>query len=145
MPAVKRSVMIASISTRELVTKDFAMEGDEEKMPASAHQMAQNLAGILALVTCKEPLRISMIANARILLLANGFTEQNLPEQAIMVIMQENLDLERLNVTMPSLWKPSTSSLHRLHIPSGFSQHGHRPIALEVITDGQPGEFATAT
>ena len=145
MPAVKRSVMIASISTRELVTKDFAMEGDEEKMPASAHQMAQNLAGILALVTCKEPLRISMIANARILLLANGFTEQNLPEQAIMVIMQENLDLERLNVTMPSLWKPSTSSLHSLHIPSGFSQHGHRPIALEVITDGQPGEFATAT
>ncbi|SAM86011.1 related to CDC39-transcriptional regulator protein [Ustilago bromivora] len=92
-PVVERSVTIASISTRELVTKDFAMEGDEEKMQASAHQMAQNLAGSLALVTCKEPLRISMIANTRTLLLANGFTEQNLPEQAIMVIMQENLDL----------------------------------------------------
>ncbi|SOV02043.1 uncharacterized protein UDID_18940 [Ustilago sp. UG-2017a] len=34
-----------------------------------------------------------MIANARTLLLANGFTEQNLPEQAIMIIIQENLDL----------------------------------------------------
>ncbi|SYW82671.1 uncharacterized protein UBRO2_04793 [Ustilago bromivora] len=93
VPVVKRSVMIASISTCKLVTKDFAMEGDEEKMQASAHQMAQNLAGSLALVTCKEPLCISMIANARTLLLANGFTEQNLPEQAIMIIMQENLDL----------------------------------------------------
>ncbi|EST08344.1 CCR4-Not complex, Not1 subunit, domain of unknown function DUF3819 [Kalmanozyma brasiliensis GHG001] len=92
-PVVERSVTIASISTRELVTKDFAMEGDEDKMRSSAHQMAQNLAGSLALVTCKEPLRISMIANARTLLLSNGFTEQNLPEQALMVIMQENLDL----------------------------------------------------
>ena len=92
-PVVERSVTIASISTRELVTKDFAMEGDEEKMRSSAHQMAQNLAGSLALVTCKEPLRISMVANARTLLLSNGFTEQNLPEQALMVIMQENLDL----------------------------------------------------
>lgn len=92
-PVVERSVTIASISTRELVTKDFAMEGDEEKMRASAHQMAQNLAGSLAMVTCKEPLRISMVANARTLLLSNGFTEQNLPEQALMVIMQENLDL----------------------------------------------------
>lgn len=92
-PVVERSVTIASISTRELVTKDFAMEGDEEKMRISAHQMAQNLAGSLALVTCKEPLRISMVANARTLLLSNGFTEQNVPEQALMVIMQENLDL----------------------------------------------------
>ncbi|KAJ1021633.1 hypothetical protein NDA16_003770 [Ustilago loliicola] len=92
-PVVERSVTIASISTRELVTKDFAMEGDEDKMRTSAHQMAQNLAGNLALVTCKEPLRISMVANARTLLLSNGFTEQNLPEQALMVIMQENLDL----------------------------------------------------
>ncbi len=92
-PVVERSVTIASISTRELVTKDFAMEGDEEKMRTSAHQMAQNLAGSLALVTCKEPLRISMVQNARTLLLSNGFTEQTLPEQALVVIMQENLDL----------------------------------------------------
>ncbi|PWY99362.1 Not1-domain-containing protein [Testicularia cyperi] len=92
-PVVERSVTIASISTRELITKDFAMEGDEVKMRKAAHQMAQNLAGSLALVTCKEPLRISMVTHARSLLLANGFSEQNLPEQALMVVMQENLDL----------------------------------------------------
>jgi CCR4-NOT transcription complex subunit 1 len=92
-PVVERSVTIAAISTRELITKDFAMESDESKMRKAAHQMAQNLAGSLALVTCKEPLRISMVTHARTLFLQNGFTEQNVPEQAIMVIMQDNLDL----------------------------------------------------
>lgn len=92
-PVAERSVTIASVSTRELVTKDFAMEGDEAKMRKAAHQMAQNLAGSLALVTCKEPLRISMVTHARTLFLQSGFTEQNLPEQAIVVIMLDNLDL----------------------------------------------------
>lgn len=92
-PVVERSVTIASISTRELVTKDFAMEGDEEKMRESAHQMAANLAGSLALVTCKEPLRVSMISHARTLFLQSGFTDQTLPEPAIVGIMQDNLEL----------------------------------------------------
>lgn len=92
-PVAERSVTIASISTRELVVKDFAMEADENKMRKAAHQMAQNLAGSLALVTCKEPLRISMVQHARTLFLQSGFTEQTLPEQAIVVIMQDNLDL----------------------------------------------------
>ncbi|PWN28002.1 Not1-domain-containing protein [Jaminaea rosea] len=92
-PVVERSVTIASISTRELVTKDFAMEGDENKMRDAAHQMAANLAGSLALVTCKEPLRASMVGNARTLFLQSGFTEQTFPEPAVIGIMQDNLEL----------------------------------------------------
>lgn len=92
-PVVERSVTIAGISTRELTMKDFAMEGDEEKMRTAAHLMVQNLAGSLALVTCKEPLRISMVTHIRTLLLQNGFTEQNIPEQAILMVAADNLDL----------------------------------------------------
>ncbi|PWN20718.1 Not1-domain-containing protein [Microstroma glucosiphilum] len=92
-PVVERSVTIASISTRELVTKDFAMEGDELKMREAAHQMAANLAGSLALVTCKEPLRMSMVNHAKALFLQGGFNEQTLPEQALAGIMQDNLEL----------------------------------------------------
>jgi CCR4-NOT transcription complex subunit 1 len=73
--------------------KDFAMEGDEEKMGTAAHLMVQNLAGSLALVTCKEPLRTSMITHIRNLLLQNGFGEANLPEQAIQVVVADNLDV----------------------------------------------------
>lgn len=72
---MERSVTIAGISTRELVSKDFALEGNEEKMRKAAHLMAQNLAGNLALVTCKEPLRSNMLTHLRHLLAEQGFTD----------------------------------------------------------------------
>src|SRR5271170_2918862 len=60
LPVVERSVTIAGISTRELVMKDFATEPNEEKMRKAGHLMAQKLAGSLALVTCKEPLKSNL-------------------------------------------------------------------------------------
>ncbi|KAF9948497.1 hypothetical protein BGZ72_009597 [Mortierella alpina] len=92
-PVVDRSVSIAGISTREMIMKDFAMEPNEEKMRKAAHLMAQNLAGSLALVTCKEPLRVSMANIIRTLFLQNGFTDQSMPEQAILMTVNDNLDL----------------------------------------------------
>ncbi|KAG0047310.1 hypothetical protein BGZ83_007625 [Gryganskiella cystojenkinii] len=92
-PVVDRSVTIAGISTCEMVLKDFAMEPNEEKMRKAAHLMVQNLAGSLALVTCKEPLRVSMANIIRTLFLQNGFTEQTLPEQSILMTVNDNLDL----------------------------------------------------
>ncbi len=59
-PVVERSVTIACITTRELIVKDFSMEPDESKMYKAAHLMVTSLASSLALVTCKEPLRMSI-------------------------------------------------------------------------------------
>ncbi|KAG0358226.1 hypothetical protein BG005_002580 [Podila minutissima] len=92
-PVVDRSVTIAGISTREMIIKDFAMEPNEEKMRKAAHLMVQNLAGSLALVTCKEPLRVSMANIIRTLFLQNGFNDQNMPEQSILMTVNDNLDL----------------------------------------------------
>ena len=69
---------IAGISTRELVAKDFALEQDEEKMRKAAHLMVQYLAGNLALVTCKEPLRSNMVTHVRHLLTEQVYTEASL-------------------------------------------------------------------
>ncbi|KAI8341463.1 CCR4-Not complex component, Not1-domain-containing protein [Chlamydoabsidia padenii] len=91
-PVVDRSVAIAAVSTRDLVAKDFAMESDENKMRKAAHLMAQNLAGSLAMVTCKEPLRSTMVTNLRNIFLANGLAE-NLVDQAVHVTVSDNLDL----------------------------------------------------
>lgn len=44
-PVVERSVTIAVITTKELVSKDFATEPDEQKMRRAAHLMVQNMAG----------------------------------------------------------------------------------------------------
>jgi len=67
-PVVERSVTIACIASRELVLKDFAMEPDEQKMRSAGHQIVMTLAGSLALVTCKEPLRVSIAHHLRTLL-----------------------------------------------------------------------------
>jgi CCR4-NOT transcription complex subunit 1 len=68
-PVVERSVSIACITAKAVVTKDFAMEADENKMRKAAQLMVANLAGSLALVTCREPLHTSISTHLRTLLM----------------------------------------------------------------------------
>lgn len=91
-PVVERSVAIATIATSQLIQKDFATEPDENKMRTSAIGMAQRLAGHLALVTCKEPMRLSMVNNIRNGLLQSGFSESAVSEQAVTMIVNDNLE-----------------------------------------------------
>ena len=107
---VERSVTIAGISTKELVTKDFATEPNEETLRQAAHRMAQKLAGSLALVTCKEPLRSNLSSHVRQFLNEQGFTEvfslvsttpsnthvflqQMAPDQVVLLLVQDNIEL----------------------------------------------------
>jgi CCR4-NOT transcription complex subunit 1 len=59
-PVITRSVTIALITTRELALKDFSLEPDEKKLLRGTHLIVQNLSGSLALVTCREPLKLSI-------------------------------------------------------------------------------------
>ena len=76
------------------------MESDEAKMRKAAQLMISNLAGSLALVTCKEPLRASISTHLRNLLTA-GAQQQHLSgpdvegmiDQAVSVCSNENLEL----------------------------------------------------
>ena len=89
-PVVERSVTIAAISAAELIHKDFATEPDEEKVKDAAIKMVKALAGSLALVTCKEPLRMSMSNYIRIM--STDLGDQALPEGAILMCVNDNLD-----------------------------------------------------
>ena len=51
--------------------QDFAMEPDEQRMRKAAHLMVSSLAGSLALVTCKDPLRVSLMQQMRNMLQSN--------------------------------------------------------------------------
>ncbi|CAL1703968.1 unnamed protein product [Somion occarium] len=93
LPVVERSVTIAGISTRELVAKDYATELNDEKVRRAGHFMAQKLAGSLALVTCKEPLKSNLGGHIRHYLTEYGFNEQMVPDQVFTVLVQDNLDL----------------------------------------------------
>jgi CCR4-NOT transcription complex subunit 1 len=92
-PVVERSVTIAAISTTQLIQKDFAMDGEEEKLQQSARTMVKKLAGSLALVTCKEPLRMSISNNIRQSLAQNPYNEQPLSDGAIQLCVSENLEV----------------------------------------------------
>ena len=91
-PVVERSVTIACMTTQELIMKDFAMEPDDGRIRNAAHQMVSSLAGSLALVTCKEPLRVSLSNQLRQLLSPNC-PEQSILEQTMSIVSQDNLDL----------------------------------------------------
>ncbi|KAG9774430.1 General negative regulator of transcription subunit 1 [Exophiala dermatitidis] len=91
-PVVERSITIASISTKELVAKDYALEPDPEKYRNAAIQMVKSLAGSLALVTCKEPLRLS-ISNYIRRPVQDDLPEHLLPEGAILMCVNDNLDV----------------------------------------------------
>lgn len=57
------------------MAKDFATESNEDKLRRAGHLMAQKLAGSLALVTCKEPLKSNLATHLRQYLLDHGFAE----------------------------------------------------------------------
>ncbi|XP_010258903.1 PREDICTED: CCR4-NOT transcription complex subunit 1 isoform X3 [Nelumbo nucifera] len=91
-PIVQRSVTIAMQTTKELVLKDYAMESDESRIYNAAHLMVASLAGSLAHVTCKEPLRGSISSHLRNLLQALSIASELL-EQAVQLVTNDNLDL----------------------------------------------------
>lgn len=99
-PVVERSVTIACITTKEIVTKDFAMESDENKMRKAGQLMVANLAGSLALVTCRDPLRSSVSTHLRQLLVGSAGSsdklteqEQNVIEQCVQMCATDNVEL----------------------------------------------------
>lgn len=89
-PVVERSVTIATIATKNLIHKDFAREENEDRIRQAAQQMARQLSGSLALVTCKEPLRMSM--NNHIRVQQEGLAENTIPEGAVLMCVNDNLD-----------------------------------------------------
>ncbi|XVE76912.1 hypothetical protein DITRI_Ditri13aG0018400 [Diplodiscus trichospermus] len=89
---VQRSVSIATQTTKELVLKDYAMESDETRIYNAAHLMVASLAGSLAHVTCKEPLRGSISSQLRNSLQGLNVGSELL-EQAVQLVTNDNLDL----------------------------------------------------
>ena len=90
-PVVERSITIATISTKDLIQKDFAQEPDENRIREAFEQMVKSLAGSLASVTCKEPLRMSMTSYIRTA--ASEMPDQPLAEGSILMCVNDNLEM----------------------------------------------------
>lgn len=67
-PVVERCLKIALVTCENIVKKDFALEPDENKMRLSLHNMVRAVTAAMVIVTCKEPLFITITNNAKKLL-----------------------------------------------------------------------------
>ena len=90
-PVVERSVTIACMTCQQLVSKDFAYEGDVDVVRRAANTSVAGLAQSLALVTAREPLRIAVTNNLRSLLAQR--LEPSALEQVITLLVSDNLDM----------------------------------------------------
>ncbi len=91
-PVITKSLQIALITTRELVLKDFSIEPDEKKLLRGAHLIIQNLTGNLALVTCRDPLKLTF-QQCLVKMLEKLGLEDKAKEEIIDSAVLENLDL----------------------------------------------------
>jgi CCR4-NOT transcription complex subunit 1 len=91
-PVVERCSTIACVTMKQLILKDFLAEPNESHLRTAAQLMITNLAGSLALVTCKEPLRIS-IGNHLRSLLSQVLNDTANVEQIVQVCSNDNIDL----------------------------------------------------
>lgn len=98
-PVVDRSVTIALITTRELVLKDFAYDKDYDRVLKAADLIVQNLAGSLALVTCREPLRVSLTTNLKKIFDQHFRTELGLEVSASANQLTTDETAESLNIS----------------------------------------------
>ena len=138
-PVVERSVTIACITTKEIVTKDFATEGDENKTRKAAQLMVANLAGSLALVTCRDPLRTSISTHLRQLLTSSaGGTEtlteheQAIIEQCVSICATDNLELGCMLIEKAATEK-AVRDMEEALLPGLTARRKHREQ-----TGGQP-------
>jgi len=83
---IRRVIPIASITTRLLVLKDFALEPNPEKLQQASISTARSLAGMLAQITCKDILRYQFIKSLKELIMASE-------DQEISSLNQENRKL----------------------------------------------------
>ncbi|XP_051196211.1 uncharacterized protein [Lolium perenne] len=91
-PVIQRSVTIATRTTKELIIKDLAMESDDSAVSRAAHLMVGTLAGSLAHVTSKEPLRVALSSHLRSLI-QNLNNNSESTEQIVHILINDNLDL----------------------------------------------------
>ena len=113
------------------------MRGRFEKddvIKGAGRMMVQNLAGSLALVTCKEPLRHNMVNQLRGIIqkyfaaaFANEVMDNNALEPAVQMIAQDNL------VRVPSFPELERACLSVASVAISFARAGK--CALRSIAD----------
>lgn len=145
---VQRSASIAFHTTVELILKEYDTELDESCIFEASCMMVVHLAGNLAYVTCKEPLRRSISTQLRNLLQGFNIASQFL-EQAIQRVTHDNLDLGCASIEKAATDKGITMVQRELaqQLPlKRKHREGDRPATFfpNLLTQGNVGALPEA-
>lgn len=141
--AVERSSLIACSTTKQLLLKDFCCEGGEKALSSAAHSMVSSLTSSLAMVTCKEPLRIS-IGNHLRALLATVISDQTMIEQIVQVCSNDNLELGSNLIEKVAVEKAIREIDELLSSAYSLRQHSKDPKSFSDSAVTFPSKTATA-
>ncbi|KAK4872711.1 hypothetical protein RN001_014740 [Aquatica leii] len=97
VPVVDRAIKIALTTCEQLVRKDFALDGDENRVRSAAHCMIRYLTAGMVMITCRDQLLGAINTHMKSVLqtaLMGATTQQKeMIDQAASIIAQDNMEL----------------------------------------------------
>ncbi|XP_048461852.1 CCR4-NOT transcription complex subunit 1 isoform X5 [Rhincodon typus] len=151
-PVVDRSIKIAMTTCEQIVRKDFALDSEESRMRVAAHHMMRNLTAGMAMITCREPLLMSIATN-----LKNNFAtalrtaspqQREMMEQAAAQIAQDNCELACCFIQKTAVEKAGPEMDKRLATEFELRKHARQegrrycdPVVLTYQAERMPEQI----
>nr|XP_057931503.1 CCR4-NOT transcription complex subunit 1 isoform X5 [Doryrhamphus excisus] len=151
-PVVDRSIKIAMTTCEQIIRKDFALDSEESRMRVAAHHMMRNLTAGMAMITCREPLLVSIAAN-----LKNSFAaalraptpqQREMMEEAAARVAQENCELACCFIQKTAVEKAGPEMDKRLATEFELRKHARQegrrycdPVVLTYQAERMPEQI----
>ncbi|CAL8357419.1 unnamed protein product [Lota lota] len=151
-PVVDRSIKIAMTTCEQIVRKDFALDSEESRMRIAAHHMMRNLTAGMAMITCREPLLMSIATN-----LKNSFAaalraptpqQREMMEEAAARIAQDNCELACCFIQKTAVEKAGPEMDKRLATEFELRKHARQegrrycdPVVLTYQAERMPEQI----
>ncbi|XP_068168259.1 CCR4-NOT transcription complex subunit 1 isoform X3 [Antennarius striatus] len=151
-PVVDRSIKIAMTTCEQIIRKDFALDSEESRMRVAAHHMMRNLTAGMAMITCREPLLMSIANN-----LKNSFSaalraptpqQREMMEEAVARIAQDNCELACCFIQKTAVEKAGPEMDKRLATEFELRKHARQegrrycdPVVLTYQAERMPEQI----
>ncbi|XP_072292046.1 CCR4-NOT transcription complex subunit 1 isoform X2 [Eucyclogobius newberryi] len=151
-PVVDRSIKIAMTTCEQIIRKDFALDSEESRMRVAAHHMMRNLTAGMAMITCREPLLMSIATN-----LKNNFAaglraptpqQREMMEEAAARIAQDNCELACCFIQKTAVEKAGPEMDKRLATEFELRKHARQegrrycdPVVLTYQAERMPEQI----
>ncbi|XP_033929608.1 CCR4-NOT transcription complex subunit 1-like isoform X11 [Melopsittacus undulatus] len=151
-PVVDRSIKIAMTTCEQIVRKDFALDSEESRMRVAAHHMMRNLTAGMAMITCREPLLMSIATNLKnsfvTALRAASPQQRDMIEQATAQIAQDNCELACCFIQKTAVEKAGPEMDKRLATEFELRKHARQegrrycdPVVLTYQAERMPEQI----